>query len=91
MFLFPRQFGENRSFLILMAKSRDIQATIGLLVSKDRDSCFEFYRENFIPRTRRQAIIALDSIERYGDPEAFIEARRLKEWLLHNSSEASAE
>ena len=60
------------------------------LVTKYRERCLWFLREDFIPKTFGEASLALDYIERYGDQEAFVEVRRLKTWLSQNFSETSA-
>ncbi|MDA3938895.1 MAG: hypothetical protein PF693_06265 [Spirochaetia bacterium] len=55
-------------------------------IIKYKDNCLWFLRENFNPVTIDEVFTVLDSIERYGDREAFIEVRRIKKWLLQNSS-----
>lgn len=51
-----------------------------------RDSCLWFLKEDVRPETPEAARRMLGYIERYGDREAFIQARRLKKCLLRNSS-----
>jgi len=60
------------------------------LVVKYRSRCLWFFREDFFPGTLREALLVLDNIEKHGDREAFIEARRIREWLSRISSATSA-
>jgi hypothetical protein len=49
-----------------------------------------FLAKDFVPETPAQAMRVLEYIERYGDREAFVQARRLKQWLSPSTSEESA-
>lgn len=60
------------------------------LLVKYRSRCLWFLREDFFPETLQQALLVLDNIEKHGDREGFIEARRVKEWLSQISSATSA-
>lgn len=60
------------------------------LLIRYRSRCLWFLREDFFPETLQQALLVLDNIEKYGDREGFIEARRVKEWLSRISSATSA-
>jgi hypothetical protein len=71
-------------------RSAEITAKIGPLVAKYRDRCLWFLREDFVPGNVAEANLALDHIEKYGDREAFVEARRLRQWLLRVSNANSA-
>ena len=68
----------------------EIPKRLNPLVRRYRERCLWFLREDFFPNTPEEALRVLDFIERYGDREAFIEARRLKKWLSRNFSETSA-
>ncbi len=56
------------------------------LVNQYRSRCLWFIREDFVPRDREQAIRTLEYIERYGDRDGFLQARRLKTWLSQHTS-----
>lgn len=73
----------------IMIENNEISKMLTPLITKYRNSCLWFLRENFVPVTMKEAFTVLDSIERYGDREAFIEVRRIKTWLLQNSSATS--
>lgn len=60
------------------------------LVTRYRERCLWFLRQEFIPSSSDQAIRVLDCIEKHGDRQGFIEARRLKSWLLQTSSPKSS-
>jgi uncharacterized protein (DUF3820 family) len=68
----------------------DITERLTPLVNKYRSRCLWFLREDFFPGNMREALLVLDNIEKHGDREAFIEARRIREWLSPISSAASA-
>ena len=70
----------------IMIENNEISEMLIPLITKYRDNCLWFLRENFIPVTIKEAFTVLNSIERYGDREAFIEVRRIKTWLLQNFS-----
>lgn len=61
------------------------------LVSLHRDCCLWFTDEDYLPTHPTQALRVLKRIEQHGDREAFIKARRLRTWLLQNSSAISAD
>jgi hypothetical protein len=56
------------------------------LVSRARATCLWFMREDYTPQNASQAVACLEKIERRGDRDTYIQARRLKEWLLRNSN-----
>ena len=70
-------------------ENNEISKMLIPLITKYRDNCLWFLQENYIPVTTREALTVLDSIERYGDREAFIEVRRIKTWLSQNFSATS--
>ena len=59
------------------------------LVEEYRDRCLWFFKAG-MPKERDAQLYALDCIERYGDRNAFIQARELKQWLSQHSNEAFA-
>jgi hypothetical protein len=60
------------------------------LVDDYRGRCLWFLRQGYYPETTEEALRVLDSIQRYGDVEAFRRAGELKRWVLAPSSAASA-
>jgi len=68
-----------------MFSEGDILNKIIVLLGKQRDRCLWYVREDFIPTNLVEAKLILDAIEKHGDMEAFIEARKVKEWLLQKS------
>ena len=60
------------------------------LIEEYRASCLWFLRKDLMPSDRDAQIRVLDCIERYGDRSAFIQTRRLKQWLSLHSSETFA-
>jgi hypothetical protein len=60
------------------------------LVETCRDRCLWFLAPDHLPADREQALRALAYIERYGDRQAFVEARELRRCLSPNSSANSA-
>jgi uncharacterized protein (DUF3820 family) len=60
------------------------------LTDDHRQQCLWFLREDFYPATTAEALRILEQIERHGDLEAFRKVAPLKQWLLQNSSAASA-
>jgi hypothetical protein len=38
-------------------------------------------REDFVPNTVAEALLALDYLEKHGDRDAFIEAGKVRGWL----------
>ena len=67
----------------------DLLDQIHDLVRRYRATCLWFMDREYLPADRPQALSALRHIERHGDRQAFVLARRLREWLSRNSSEAS--
>ncbi len=67
----------------------DIQNQLADLIGNYRSSCLWFLAEDFVPETRQQAMRVLTYIERYGDREGFVQARRLKQWLSLSTSDES--
>jgi hypothetical protein len=60
------------------------------LVETCRDRCLWFLAADHLPADREQALRALEYIERYGDRQAFVEARKLRRCLSPISSVNSA-
>ena len=76
---------------ISMKKERkqDVIREINRLADEYRAECLWFLREDFHPTNTAQRLKVLDYIERHGDLKAYQRARRLRLWLLQNSSEPS--
>lgn len=70
--------------------SESVKRSVNELVDEYRRRCLWFLREDYYPRTRADALRVLEYIERHGDVAAFRKVAPLKQWLLQNSSEASA-
>jgi hypothetical protein len=66
-------------------------AEINVLVDEYRARCLWYLREDYYPMSHADALRVLDAIQRYGDADAFKKAGAAKQWLLQNSSEASAD
>ncbi len=67
----------------------DIAKQLMELMGRYRSSCLWFLDEDFVPQTDEQALRVLGLIERYGDRDGFVQARRLKQWLSRSTSEDS--
>ena len=67
----------------------DIEKQLVELIGRYRLRCLWFLAEDFVPTTHEQAVRVLEYIERYGDREGFVQARRLKQWLSPSISEKS--
>ncbi len=46
-----------------------------------RSMCFWNMDENFFPGDRREVLLALDNLEKYGDMKAYRLAGELRKWL----------
>jgi len=57
------------------------------LVVRCRDHCLWFTPTDCLPSNRTAQIELLRLIERYGTRDEFVKAKKLRTWLLHNSSE----
>ena len=68
----------------------DVSERLAPLVAKYRSRCLWFLREDFMPTTPGEALLVLDCLEKHGDREAFVEARRVREWLSRTFSATSA-
>jgi len=66
-----------------MTVSEDFQN----LVNRCREHCLWFTSPDRSPSTRATQIEVLRLIERYGTRDDFIRAKKLRVWLLRNSSE----
>jgi hypothetical protein len=56
------------------------------LIDDYRDRCLWFLRRDFYPEGTIETLRTLDSIERYGDQEAFRRAAAIRRWLSPPSS-----
>lgn len=68
----------------------DPQARFRSLVERHRAQCLWFLREDYLPTGAEEVSRVLAYLERYGDRETFVEARKLNQWLSHVSSGNSA-
>lgn len=71
-------------------QSAEIADALTPLVVRYRERCLWFLREDFVPTTVAEGLVALEHIEKHGDRNAFIEARRLRKWLLRISNASCA-
>ncbi len=60
------------------------------LLAENRCRCLWFLREDYVPGTVPEMLRVLEQIRRHGNLEAFRRAGAIKQWLLRNSSGASA-
>ena len=67
----------------------NIEKRLVELIERYRLRCLWFLAEDFVPTTHEQTLQVLEYIERYGDREGFVQARRLKQWLSPSISEQS--
>jgi hypothetical protein len=71
------------------AMQDEIHQQLMTLIEGYRSRCLWFLAKDFVPETPAQAMRVLEYIERYGDREAFVQARRLKQWLSPSTSKES--
>lgn len=69
---------------------KQLDAEIDRLVEQYRDRCLWFIREDYFPDSIEAQLSILKYIERYGDRDAFVQARELSNCLLRHSSGRSA-
>ena len=50
-------------------------------VSDYRSMCFWNMDENFFPSNKREVVLALDNLEKYGDMRAYRLAGEMRKWL----------
>jgi len=50
-------------------------------VSDYRSMCFWNMDEDFFPANRREVLLALDNLEKYGDMRAYQLAGEIRQWL----------
>jgi hypothetical protein len=60
------------------------------LLAEHRCQCLWFLREDYVPGTVSEMLRVLGQIQQHGNLEAFRRAGAIKQWLLQNSSGASA-
>ena len=65
---------------------KEIEQEITALILEYKETCLWSLREDCGMGTVREAITILEKIEKYGDREGFIRAKRVKRWLLQNPS-----
>lgn len=64
-----------------------MSAEFTALLAGCRQRCLWFLSSDAAPSTRETQLAILRLIERYGNREDFVNARRLRTWLSRNSSE----
>lgn len=69
---------------------QDLDEALRQLVERERIHCLWFLRTDYYPATTQQIVRVLTYIERYGSRAAFVEARKIRQWLLHPSNGKSA-
>jgi len=65
---------------------KEIEQEINALILEYKEICLWSLREDCGPDTLQETITILEKIEKYGDREGFIRAKRVKRWLLQNSN-----
>ena len=68
----------------------DLLRDVNQLVSENRKQCLWYLREDFFPRSVQEALKVLKQIQRHGDRKTYIQAGKLRRWLLQITSEVSA-
>ena len=69
---------------------RDSTEQLLRLIEAARPQCLWFLSEDYIPSGPEETRRVLTYLERYGDRETFLAARRLSRWLSRDSSGSSA-
>ncbi len=59
-----------------------VDAEIDRLVDANRVQCLWSAPKRYYPKSDEARLSVLDTIQRYGNRDAFIRAGRLKQWLL---------
>jgi hypothetical protein len=67
----------------------DLQQLVALIECY-RSRRLWFLAKDFVPAMPAQAVRVLEYSERYDDRDAFVQTRRLKQWLSASTSEESA-
>lgn len=73
-----------------MAVPDEILKQAHALIVENRVTCLWFLREDYLPEDREGLVRAMTYIERRGNRETYIKARKIREWLSRNFSETSA-
>ena len=60
------------------------------IVDQYRGRCLWFLQSGYYPETVEEALRVLDSIQRYGDREAFRRAGEVRQWLSQATNAKSA-
>ena len=55
--------------------------TLRTAVEDYRSMCFWNLDEHFFPANRREVLLTLDNLERYGDMKAYRLAGKIRQWL----------
>ena len=67
------------------------KSKLKLLIDQCRDSCLWYMRKDYYPENLESSIRVLNNIESYASRDIYIEARKLKLWLLQNTKKQSAD
>lgn len=86
--IFP--FTKRRKLLYCQRQMHSESKDFTDLIARCRNRCLWFLRPDAMPSGRQAQLRVLDYVERYGNHDDFIAARRLRQWLSQHSSEAFA-
>lgn len=70
----------------VLPERHEIEAEINQLIEANRVRCFWFAPKDYLPVCDEQRFRALRHIESHGDRQAFMQSRKLQEWLLRISN-----
>ena len=68
----------------------EVAAALRTLVDEYRTRCLWYLEPDYYPASASEAMRVLEAIERHGDRSAFQRSSEIRQWLLRNSSAASA-
>lgn len=66
------------------------QDALRAFIRQQRDRCLWFVRLDYEPEDTAAFLRALRHIERHGSRDAYVQARRFREWLSQGTSATSA-
>jgi hypothetical protein len=67
----------------------ELYEEINRLAEENRATCLWFMSDDYLPETTEARLRVLRHLERHGDRDTFVKARRLRDCLLQNSNEKS--
>jgi hypothetical protein len=59
----------------------DISKELHLLTEQYRNTCLWFLRDDFFPKTNKEALLVVNAVKRYGDGDGYKRARKIEAWL----------